>query len=205
MAGFFVLMAFGGFTPTYWARVASGTFHGPPILHIHGALLFSWTLFYFMQTAWIASGHTPTHRAWGLAGIALFSVMMCSILVAQVTVVRVADAHGYGDAGRRFAAVALCALPVLIGFFSLAIANVRRPETHKRLMYLIMVGLMHPAIARVMLIVVAMIYDWRTRRRPHHVYVYGGLTLLADQLLTVPVSATQTWMSIARFLEGLAG
>ncbi|TLZ56652.1 MAG: hypothetical protein E6K22_01865, partial [Gammaproteobacteria bacterium] len=115
MAGFFVLMAFGGFTPTYWARVASGTFHGPPILHIHGALLFSWTLFYFMQTAWIASRHTPTHRAWGLAGIALFSVMMCSILVAQITVVRVADAHGYGDAGRRFAAVALCALPVLIG------------------------------------------------------------------------------------------
>src|SRR5205823_9516753 len=78
MAGVFVLMAFGGFTPTYWAPVASGTFHGPPILHIHGALLFSWTLFYFMQTAWIASGHTPTHRAWGLAGIALFSVMMRS-------------------------------------------------------------------------------------------------------------------------------
>src|SRR5207248_1521202 len=63
MAGVFVLIAFGGFTPTYWARVASGTFHGPPILHIHGALLFSWTLFYLMQTAWIASGHTPTHRA----------------------------------------------------------------------------------------------------------------------------------------------
>jgi len=232
MAGVFVLMAFGGFTPTYWAPVASGTFRGPPVLHIHGALLFSWTLFYFMQTAWIASGHTPTHRAWGLAGIALFSVMMCSILVAQITVMRLGDAHGYGDAGRRFAAVALCALPVLIGFFSLAIANVRRPETHKRLMYLIMVGFMHPAIARVvlalfappgaqgpppvfvavppgliadLLIVVAMIYDWRTRGRPHPVYVYGGLTLLADQLLTVPVSATQTWMSIARFLEGLAG
>jgi hypothetical protein len=209
MAGVFVLIAFGGFTPTYLAPVASGTYHRPPILHIHGALLFSWTLFYFMQTAWIASGRTPTHRAWGLAGIALFSVMMCSILVAQVTVMRLYDAHGYGDAGRRFAAVA-----------------------HKRLMYLIMVGFMHPAIARVfltlfappgtqgpppvfvavppglvadLLIVVAMIYDWRTRGRPHHVYVYGGLTLLADQLVTVPVSTTQTWMSIARFLEGLAG
>src|SRR3979411_1963638 len=68
MAGVFVLIAFGGFTPTYWARVAGGTFHGPPILHIHGALLFSWTLFYFMQTAWIASGHTPTNSAGGLGG-----------------------------------------------------------------------------------------------------------------------------------------
>src|SRR5579863_188766 len=149
MAGVFVLIAFGGFTPTYWAPVASGTFHGPPILHIHGALLFSWTLFYLMQTAWVASGHTPTHRAWGLAGIALFSVLMCSILVTAITVVRLDEAHGYGDAGRRFIAVPLLAMPVLIGFFSVAIAQVRRAETHKRLMYLIMVGFMHPAIERV--------------------------------------------------------
>src|SRR5437660_12180694 len=166
----------------------------------------------------------PTHRAGGRAGIALFSVMMCSILVAQITVMRLGDAHGYGDAARRFAAVALCGLPVLIGFFSLAIANVRRPETHKRLMYLIMVGFMHPAIARVMLtlfappgaqgpppvfvavppgliadllIVVAMIYDWRTLGPPHHVYVYVVLTLLAVQILTVPVSSAHTCMSIA--------
>ena len=232
MAGIFVLIAFGGFTPTYWAPVARGTFQGPPILHIHGALLFTWTLFYFAQTAWVVSKHIPTHRAWGLAGIALFSVMMCSILVTKITVMRLDDAQGYGDAGRRFAAVALCGLPVLVGFFCLAIASVRRPETHKRLMYLLMVGFMHPAIARVvltlfappgshgpppvfvaippglcadLLLVVAMIYDWRTRGRAHQVYVYGGLTLLAEQLLTVPISATQTWMSIAKLLEGLAG
>src|SRR5204862_8266517 len=118
------------------------------------------------------------------------------------------------------------------GCVYLAIANEQHTETHKRLMYLSMVGFMHPAIARVvltlfappgaqgpppvfvavppgliadLLIVVAMSYDWRTRGRPHHLYVYGGLTLLADQLLTVPVSATQTWMSIAGFLERLAG
>ena len=232
MAGVFVLIAFGGFTPTYWAPVARGSFHGPPILHIHGALLFNWTLFYFIQTSWVASGRTPTHRAWGLVGIALFSVLMCSILVTAVTVVRLDEAHGYGDAGRRFIAVPLLAMPVLIGFFSVAIAQVRRAETHKRLMYLMMVGFMHPAIARVMLtlfapasaqgpppvivalppgliadllILVAVIYDWRTRGRPHHVFVYGGLILLADQLLTAPVSATQTWMSIARFLQALAG
>src|SRR6202171_4429452 len=108
MAGVFVLMAFGGFTPTYWAPVASGTFHGPPILHIHGALLFSWTLFYFIQTAWIASGHTPTHRAWGLAGIALFSVMMCSILRGGATVLKREGGLGVGEAGRPLAPVALC-------------------------------------------------------------------------------------------------
>lgn len=232
MAGVFVLIAFSGFTPTYWAPVARGTFGGPPILHIHGALLFSWTLFYFAQTAWVVSGHTATHRAWGLAGIALFSIMVCSILVTVVIVLRLDDVRGYGDAGRRFSAVPLVALPTFIAFFALAIANVRRPEVHKRLMYLVMVGCMHPAIARValtlfappgaqgpppvfvavppglvadLLLVIAIVYDVRTRGRPHPVYVWGGLCLLASQFATVPIAATAGWMSIARFLEGLGG
>lgn len=234
MAGVFVLIAFGGFIPSYWVRVASGNFHPPAITHIHGMLLFSWTVFYFLQTAWVAAGRTPRHRAWGLAGISLFSVMICSILVLKVTLLRLDDARGFGDASRRFSAVALCALPLMIGMFSLAIANVRRPEVHKRLMYVLMVGLMIPAIARVflavlappgaleggppppwvsippaipayLLIVVAMIHDVRTRGRPHPVYVYGGLAVIVSTVLAVLIAGTQTWMNIAGYLESLGG
>jgi hypothetical protein len=232
MAGVFVLIAFSGFTPTYWARIVTGTLHVPPIVHVHGFLLFSWTLFYLAQAAWVAAGRIPTHRAWGMAGIALFSVMLCTIVATKITLMRLDDAAGYGDAGRRFSAVAFCALPILIGLFSLAIANVSRPEIHKRLMFVLMAGCMTPALARVfltlfappgasgppppfvaippslvadLLIVVAVIYDWRTRGRPHKAYIYGGLALLAEQLLSVPFSETQAWMSTARFLEGLAG
>jgi hypothetical protein len=234
MAGVFVLIAFGGFTPTYWSPVVNGTFHAPPIAHIHGVLLFSWTLFYFVQTAWIASGRTPTHRAWGTAGIALFSVLICSILVLKVTFLRLDDARGFGDAGRRFSAVAMGALPLMIALFVLAIANVRKPETHKRLMYVLMAGMMVPAIARVfltllapagaangappppfvalpptvvaaLLIGIAMVYDWRTRGRPHKVYVYGVVAVLLSSVLSVLISGTQAWMGIARYLESLGG
>ena len=55
-------------------------------------------------------------------------------------------------ASRQFA---LCSLPLLIGFFAAAIANVRRPELHKQLMYLVMVCLIIPAIARVFLVLLA--------------------------------------------------
>ena len=234
MAGIFVLIAFGGFTPTYWARLAGGTFHAPPILHIHGFLLFSWTLFYFLQTALVASGRTPSHRAWGLAGISLFSVLVCSIIATRVTLLKLEDAHGMADAGRRFSAVAIVALPMMIGLFVAAIANIRRPEVHKRLMFVLMASMMTPAIARVfltlfappgaadgappppfvvvppalvasLLIVVAIAYDWRTRGRPHKVYVYGGLLVLLEAFLVVPISGTQAWMNTARFLEHLAG
>jgi hypothetical protein len=234
MAGVFVLIAFGGFTPTYWAKMATGTLHPPPITHIHGMLLFSWTLFYFIQTAWIASGRTQTHRAWGLAGIALFSVMICSIVVLKITMLRLDDARGFGDASRRFSAVAFGALPVMIGLFALAIAKVRKPEVHKRLMYVLMVGLMIPAIARLfvtylapagaaeggpppafvsippglaaaLLFVVAMVYDWRTRGRAHQVYVYGSIVVVAANILAVAWSYTPAWMSTARYLQSLGG
>jgi hypothetical protein len=234
MAGVFLLVAFGGFTPTYWARVAAGTFHAEPIIHIHGMLLFAWTCFFFVQTALVASGRILDHRAWGLAGISLFSVMMCSILVGEATVLKRYEALGFGEAARRFAAVTLVAWPLMAGFFTLAIVKIKKPEVHKRIMLLLMIAMMTPAIARVfitllapagagaggpppafvsvppalvadLLLVVAMVHDWRTRGRPHQVYVYGGLVMLAEQLLTVPISTTAAWMRIAQAFQNLAG
>src|SRR6185437_7860007 len=60
--------------------------------------------------------------------------------------------HAPHPAARRFSAIALCSLPLLIGFFAAAIANARRLELHKRLMYLLMVGLMIPVLARIFLV-----------------------------------------------------
>ncbi len=232
MAGCFLAVAFGGFVPTYWAKVAAGTFHAEPIIHIHGALLFTWTCFYFLQTALVASGRTLKHRAWGLAGISLFTALMCSILVGQEAVLTRNAALGYGDAALRFSAVTLTAWPLMAIFFTLAIVKVREPETHKRLMTLLMIGMMTPAIARLFLtffappglvgppppfvatppglaadlfLVAAVIRDWRVLGRPHPVYLYGGIVLLAQQLLTAPIAASAAWMHIAKAFAGLAG
>ena len=232
MALVFVLIAFGGFTPTYWAPVTTGRFHAPPIVHIHGALLFSWTLFYLLQTALVASGRTPRHRAWGLFGISLFSVMVCSMLVTRVTLMHFENLQGFGEGSLRFSAVAFCSVPLLVAFFALAISNIRTPEIHKRFMYLLMSGLMIPALGRIfltllapegamgppppfvvipptltasLLIVVAIVYDWRSRGKPHPVYVYGGIVLIAWTILIVPFADTSIWLSISRSLRALGG
>jgi hypothetical protein len=232
MAVVFLIVAFGGFTPTYWAPLASGTFSAPPIVHIHGALLFSWTLLYLWQTGLVASGRTARHQALGLLGIALFSVMCCTIVATRLIMLRLEVQEGFGDAARRFSAIAFCSLPLLIGFFAAAIANARRPEIHKRLMYLVMVGLMIPAIARVFLvllkpadavgppppivlvmptltaalfIVIALVYERRRYGHVHPVYVYGGATLVLWTLAIVPFSGTAVWSATIRALERLAG
>ena len=233
MAGAFVLVAFGGFVPTYWARLAAGTFHAPPVIYIHGTLMFLWTLFFFAQTALVAAGRTLDHRSWGLLGIALFTALMCSVLVGEVAIIRRDEASGMGDAARRFAAVTLMAWPLMAALFSLAIVYIRKPEIHKRLMIVLMSAMMTPAIARLFLtllappgagngppppfvsvppsiaadlfIVAAMIYDWRTRGRPHAAYIWGGLATLTQQMLVVPVSSTAGWMAFARAFASLAG
>lgn len=234
MATAFLLIAFGGFLPTYWLPVIAGSFDRPPIIHIHGMIFFLWTLYYFAQTALVATGRTPDHRSWGLAGIALFSVMICSVLAAQIAILKLNEQLGYGEQARRFAAVSLSALPVFVGTFALAIANVRRPEIHKRLMILLMAMLMQPAIARVfitllapagasagpppptfvavppgvvadLLIVAAMIHDWRTRGRPHAVYGFGLPVVLANQLIMIPISASAGWMAFTEAFEHLLG
>jgi hypothetical protein len=233
MAVGFLVVAFGGFTPTYWSKIAAGSFHGPTIIHVHGFFLFGWVCFNLLQTTLVAAGRTMDHRNWGLAGISLFTLVLCSVLVGQMAILKAADADGVGDAARRFSAVALCAWLVMAGFFAMAIAYSRRPQIHKRWMVVLMTTMMTPAIARVFLtlfappgagnvppppfvsippalvadlfLVVAIVRDWRLLGKPHPVYVYGGLILLAQQLLTVPFAATTTWMHIATAFERLAG
>ena len=234
MAGVFLLIAFSGFVPTYWAPLLAQRFHAPPVVHIHGMLLFTWTLFYFVQTTLVAAGRIRDHRAWGLAGIALFSVVLCTILVVLNVSIKQGDAMGQGDAARRFAAVPFCGALFAAVMFATAIANVRRPAIHKRLMTVLMIGMMMPALARLvgfllapagvfhagppppvalirpalvtdLLIAVVMVRDWRVLGRPHPAYLIAGSALVSEQMLAIGFAGTQTWMGIAHWFEGLAG
>lgn len=231
-AGIFVFIAFGGFIPTYWAKLASGSFSGAPILHLHGAVFFSWTLFFLVQTLLVATGRTLDHRAWGMAGISLATAMVFTVVLASINSMKVADSLGMLDAGRRFSIVPLASIVLFSGFFIAAIVNIKRSELHKRLMLLSMIPLMHAATARIfqlllappdakgpppvfvsvapallvdLLVVAAMLYDRRTRGRPHRVYWFGLVLLVANQLLAVPMSSTSTWLSIAAWVQSLAG
>jgi hypothetical protein len=114
-----------------------------------------------------------------------------------------------------------------------AIANVRSPEVHKRLMLLATISLLDapiarwvlgftgqipaagapPAVAPIfiasliadLLLLAAIAFDWRTRGRPHPVYLIGGGVLLAFQATRTMVSETAAWQAVAAWIAGLAG
>ncbi len=148
MAGACVLIAFGGFAPTYWLQIAPGTFVGSPLLHLHGLLFSAWTLFFLAQTTFVAMGRLDRHRNWGLAGISLATAMVLVGFAAADEVLTRRLAAGFGDRARAFHIVSTSMAALFGVFFVAAIAYVRRPEVHKRMMLLATITVLPPAIAR---------------------------------------------------------
>jgi hypothetical protein len=226
-----VAVAFLGFAPTYFMPMAAGKFPPMPVVHFHGLLFFAWTLYFAFQSWLGASGQIRRHRTMGLIGVSLATAMVISGFLVAVNAMKRSAAIGMTDEGITFAIVPLSGMLFFAVVFTLAIAYVRQREIHKRLMLLASISLLDAAVARwfltflapsgavgpppvfvtippafvaYLLLVAAVVYDWRTNGRPHPVYVYGGLALVAVKLLNWPLSTTAAWHSFAGGILAMA-
>jgi hypothetical protein len=138
----------GGFLGTYWLQLPARTFRGPALLHVHGALCTLWVLFLISQSWLMTRGKIRNHRDWGLFGIALASILFVVAVTVAVSAMNNRVAAGYGDAARSFLIVPFSAIGLFAGFTAAAIANVKRPEWHRRFMIIGTVCLVQAAMAR---------------------------------------------------------
>jgi hypothetical protein len=227
--GFYLAMAWAGaliaatgFSRRYFLPLAAGTFEAPAIVHLHGLITFTWVAFLILQTTLIANGRIAVHRRLGMAGIALGTLLVFA--ASQVAILQLArELKGAGPAPREFVAT-LLSLPLMVaGLLEFGIANVTRPEIHKRLMMLASFVVLTPALARVIqlidtslsrlarndlagldaLILVAIVHDTRTRDKPHPAYLIGGIGILLVQIATLSVRSTTVWIGFTSWLAGL--
>jgi hypothetical protein len=224
-------VAFLGFAPTYFMPLAKGSFSATPVIHVHGIIFFAWSLFFVFQTWLAASGRITRHRSVGMIGISLATAMTIFGFLVAVSVMKRSAAIGQTDEGIAFAIVPLSGILFFGVVFAWAIAAVRQPETHKRLMLLAGISILDAAVARwfltflappgppgpppvavtippafvaYLLLVAAIVFDWRTRGRPHQVYVVGGIALIAVKILNLLVGPTHAWHGFAGGLLALA-
>ena len=224
-----VAVAFLGFAPTYWMPLAARTFKANPVVHFHGLIFFSWTLYLVYPTWLAASGKVARHREIGLIGVSLATAMTIFGVLVAIESAKNAAAQGAAEAGRAFMIVPVVGISFFTGTVIAAMINLRRPQWHKRLMLLATIAILPAATARwfftflpppgfpgasydfaptcvtSLLLVAAMVYDWRTRGRPHAAYVTGGGIYAVLHLLMASVSLTQAWQSTAGWIIGLAG
>lgn len=139
--------AFGGFLPTFWLPMTKGH-HVAPVYAIHGFLFSLWTLFFVLQSWFVASGRVANHRAAGLFGIALASVMTVFGFLAEIKEIQNAGAAGDLNAGLSFSILPLWHILFFAGLVALAIINIRRPEWHKRLMLVASISILDAPLAR---------------------------------------------------------
>jgi hypothetical protein len=235
MAWSFVAVAFLGFTPTYFMPLLRGTFQMAPIVHIHASVFFLWTLLYAWQTWLVARGRTLRHREIGLLGISLATAMTLFGLMVGVAAVERMAALGFLQQGKAFLIVPVSGILTFAVLFTLAIANIKHKEVHKRLMLVASASLLDAPVARWFMvflapppvpgapplppvdailapallidlfIIAAMLHDWRTRGRVHPVYLLAGAGVLVQQLLRGPLSTTAAWDATAGWLLRVAG
>jgi hypothetical protein len=187
MAAACALIAFVGFAPTFWLQLAPGTFVGSPLLIAHGVLFTAWPLFLLLQTSLVANGRVTLHRTWGLAGVSLATAMMCTGFAVANAVLATRLAAGMGDAARSFHIVTMSILVLFGGFIIVAIATVRRPEIHKRMMLLATFTILPPAIARLFFAVIVGIGPGLRPGNgpPRSVESVMSSALLADALILI--------------------
>ena len=193
---FFVRMAYAcaglaiaGFVPTYWAPLATGSFVGPSILHLHGVLFSAWTILFVVQTRSAAAGHFHRHRALGLAGIALATAMLFLGLIVATMSLEGSIARGFEPRARAASIVPISIVLFFAATVAVAIANTRRPPVHMRLMLVATISILPPAVARVLLFFLAPPGTARPGlSEPPPVAFALGPALAADVLLVIAIA-----------------
>lgn len=214
MAVAFLLTAVIGFGPTYFFKPVHPSPPLSPLLHVHGMVFTAWLVLLIVQVGLVRADRTDLHRRLGMlgAGLALV-VIFLGLLVAR-------EAARRGTSADGMTPLAFMIFPVgqvlLFGsFVGAGLWNRRRPELHRRFIFLGTITMLTPAISRMVdkrsvlamfltvgFVVVAMIHDWLTRRRVHPVYIVGGLILLVSGPLRAVIGNSAAWQSFARLITG---
>ena len=222
MALTMAVTVFAGFAPSYYLRAVVGPAPTPtgattltPLVHLHGILFTGWVLLFVVQTALVAQHRTRVHQRMGIAGGILAAAM---VLVGTVTAIAAA-ARGSAPPGidpLSFLIVPLTDVVLFAGFVGAALWNRRNREAHKRLMMLAYISIIVAAVARLpgvlpygplaffgltcILLFAAMTYDYISRRRVHHVYLWGGALFMLSVPARLMLSTTDAWLGFARVL-----
>ncbi len=223
MAGVFLLLVFLGFAPSYYLRGIVKPYAPlvppTPLVHLHALLFSSWVVLFVIQTGLVAVRRTDLHRRLGVSGAVLAVAM---VIVGTLTALHQA-ARGSGPPvlpPLTWLAVPLFDIPVFAVLVGSALARRRKPQIHKRLMFVAMVGLMSPAIGRMptpsflsdyvvtfvlpdLGLLALAAWDLRSGGRVHRVTVLAGGFLVATQLLRVLIWRTAPWLAFARWAVAL--
>jgi hypothetical protein len=217
-----------GFSHTIGANLIHPSIPRPRVLYVHAALFSAFMAIYVLQTALVASGNVKLHQHLGPIWVVIAAAMPV-LGIATGIVMRRFDIIHFNDYA-SFIAVILWDMLAFSALFLLAVLWRRRPEYHRRLMFLATCGLMDAGFSRfplvalppgsapnfwldflglyvgvIVLMLMAISRDLIVQRRVHVVYRVAAPLIVAGQLLAVALSDVPPafWTTLSRRLVGV--
>jgi hypothetical protein len=213
------VVVYVAFSPTYYLRAKFIPAPLPLYLQVHGLFFTAWIVFFIVQTTLISAQRIDLHRKLGWVGAGLAFMMVIVGTNAGITSMR-DNAPAQGDAALSFLTTPLFSMAAFAALVGAAIQLRRDSQAHKRLMVLATISILDAAVARLpfeilrsttwaylpatdLFLVAAITYDAVTRRRVHPAYIWGGLFLVIEQALRIPIGETDAWKTVAKMIIGV--
>lgn len=146
----FALNSVLSFIPTYWQPLLGGRLEGGgTALHVHAFLFTAWPLLFLAQTWLAAHSHLKAHRKLGIVAAATAFAMVLTGLWVTASSIDLQSTVADPFQARAFGIVSFTKIVFFAVCVTIALANVRKPDLHKRLMVVAMFPLVLTAIPRV--------------------------------------------------------
>jgi len=203
---FYLCMALAMAALVVWGfsrTVNTNLFHANPprplLLWMHGAAFSSWVVFFTLQSVLVPVRRVSVHRFLGWFGAGLATVMVPLGFTIAVVMARFDTVVLHQTGASAFLSVPFGDMIIFGSFVAMAIYWRKRPEYHRRLVFIATCGLMDAAIARFdfwfnnsliflgvdFLIVLGMMRDRLVEGRVHKVYLYALPPLIVVQNLAI--------------------
>lgn len=224
MAWLALVVALAGFLPTFFLPLARGAFSAPPVVYLHGVLLFAWLVLFAAQATLVRRQRASVHRRAGWVAVALVPCIVASGIAVGLFAMKRDVAAGGGETAVSSIVGTVTAMLLYAALVAAALWYRRRPGYHKRLMLLATLSILWPAWFRFRhyfpsvphpeivfaivfpdsLILLAMIRDRLAVGRIHPVYLVAGVALIAEHLVEAILFDTPAWRVVAhRLAESL--
>ncbi len=207
-----------GFSHTINENLIHPAYPRPRVLYFHAAIFTGWLVLLITQSALIRTRNVRGHRKLGLCALALAIAIPIVGIATAVAMARFNTQHGSTDA-TEFLIVPffdMVAFTIVVG---LAIVWRRKPEYHRRLMFLATCALTIAAFGRFpasivpdnwgyagvdALILLGVGRDLLVTKHIHPVYLYGLPMMILGQALTMYIylSKEPDWIVIAHRIIG---
>jgi len=199
MSLLFATLVVLGFSHT----IDNSLFHAAPprpfLLWIHGAAFASWVVFFIAQSTLIRAHKVSWHRSIGWFGAGLATVMVPLGIAIALVMARFDAVQLHMTDTDAFLAIPFYGMTAFAVLIALAIYWRKRPEFHRRLMFVATCGLMDAALARFdfvydhrifflgvdLLIALGVVRDLVVDRRVHKVYFYALPAVIVGQNLAL--------------------